>query len=61
MAVNDLTLNQVSTVLAEVVSQATGQKEKAPSIAASCFFVVRLAHSYPNGLTNIPHAAAGSL
>lgn len=30
MAVNDLTLNQVSTVLAEVVSQATGQKEKAP-------------------------------
>lgn len=24
-------------------------KEKAPSIAASCFFVVRLAHSYPNG------------
>lgn len=24
-------------------------KKKAPSIAASCFFVVRLAHSYPNG------------
>ena len=24
-------------------------KEKAPSIAASCFFVVRLAHSYPDG------------
>ena len=30
-------------------SRGTCQKEKAPSIAASCCFVVRLAHSYPNG------------
>ena len=30
-------------------SRGTCQKEKAPSIAASCFFVVHLAHSYPNG------------
>ena len=39
---------------AEVFLLSEKTKEKAPSIAASCFFVVRLAHSYPNSLTNIP-------
>ena len=34
---------------AEVFLLSEKTKEKAPSIAASCFFVVRLAHSYPNG------------
>ena len=34
---------------AEVFLLSEKTKEKAPSIAASCFFVVRLAHSYPDG------------